>query len=1267
MATYDINGFTYRSPKELTESELLDLAKSLKASGALDPEVRNQEISGREELKSNAGLLDAYRTYYKRMNGEDFKGTNDELVGEYMQQMRDWNLNTGALAALSGRLAGNTFSEKERQSIAIMWDTWDRVVPFYRQKDGKWQGLVDSVQSIATDPTNLLGVFTAGTATAAGVAAREAAKLGVRQAVKAYAVQGVKSGAIQGAIDGAATNVLEQSVKTNIGRQDEFSLGELAGATALGAGAGGVLGGGLGAGQGALAGRRAVQDAAPTPDAASTVKSTFTEDNSKGFLFVIKDPSAPKWNSEKGDSLTQDFEVGRIVGNTTNDSIIITTATVQNDFQGKGFGVAAYEELAQIAAQQGKRLRSDSEVTESAVRVWESLEKRGYTVEKNPLAREVVEDGTKKLVVDNGSVFTVSKTIPANKPTLQTPRNANDARMGMQAAQQFSDAMNDEAVKGAARAQARQDFLSGVSDSSRRYFERSLSGGALNKAVSFEDAQSKVSGIFDRLEIQDYNNLTEVADKLEGAFNSGKLDVTDLSTFTAGVIGTETHAFRKFQEAYLNNAEDTVKAFEAYEKVARLSSHLSNQQARSTAFQMNRLRESVDPLTYAQAIELVAKSTGDLEAKTLQELLGNKLKRFGNVAVGALNEFWVYNILGSVKSLMANTFGAASMLTLRPAERILGGLLQGDSKSVQSALTDFTVSVSSLHQAAAFALKSFYTSKTYIDGRLLNETAEKGQDVFIGDKDLSIHQILMPQKYGWMNTLGNLNRFIGKRGMQATDELVKQMAFRGRVMGLAMDDAFAKGMNYADAWKYAREQSAKAIDDQLDAVAQGKKVDNPLAAKAIAYAQEVAFQNDMPDDFIGGIGKGVSEFRNKHPLFTQLVPFVRTPFNIIEFHSARLPVIQNFTDTIRGKIQAGGKQAQEAEAALHLGSLVTASAIMMAFTDQMEGTQSGTGFKTDPGKSGVLRGAGVEPNSILIDRETGERIRIDRLDPLSRHFTLMAKIKDIYKYGTKQDQDGVMAGLVAAFAANFAEMSTLGGIKEAIDLFQSETSMAQKGGNRLGTYVPYFRLLQDVWGEDYKVAYGVVDNIYKNVPGLNNNLDIRRNPVFGTVIERSDTFMFPMSPIPKTVQSNDPVDKELVRLTASVRPPEPKLFDGRIDLTKIKHPNGRSAYDRYQELAGLIKGPDGKVLYEKMKEVMEDPRYWSTASDPQNQIGVAEEGGKVAILKRVIKGYRDMALKELSSEVPGLKEQINKSYQDNKAANSITGQQMLEQMRANGQ
>jgi hypothetical protein len=1129
MATYDINGFTYRSPRELTEAELMDLGNNLKASGALDPEARKQEITSREQLKTNPGLMDAYRRYYKRIEGKEFQGTSDELVDSYTQQMRDWNLNTGSLMALSGRLAGNSFDEKERQAIAVMWDTWDRTVPFYASKDAKWQGLGQSAYSIISDPTNLIGLVSMGTGTAAGVASREAAKLGVRQLIKQFAVQGAKSGAIQGAIDGAVTNTLEQSSKTNLGLQREFSVGQLAGATALGAGGGAILGGALGAGQGALKGKLGQAVDVPTEKIADD----------------LADPGLPN--------------------------------------------------------------------------------------------------------------------APKTMDQANTARTMDDANQTLSAAEKFAQEYNDPAVVGARRAEARNSFLDGVADSTRRAFEKE---GDLGKTVSFEEAKTRSGALLDKIGVTDYADLSDVVNKLEGSFNSGKIEVTDLSTLTATTIGVETHAFRKFQEAVANNSPDTIKLFETYEKATRLASHLSNQQARSTAFQYKRMRDLLDPLTYAEAVDLAAKSPTGMEAKTFQDLINDRLKRGINVGIGTLNEFWVHNILGSVKTLTVNTLGGLSVALTEPGSRVLGGLLQGDLNMTKGALREWATMASTIHQSMLYSLKSFYHSKTFIDGRVTNELAERGQDIFIGDRDLPLHEILQPWKFGWMNTLGNANRFIGKRGMQATDELLKQMGFRSRVVGLAIEDNLAKGMSYPDAVKQARVDAAKALEDQLDAVAQGKMVDNPLAQRAIEYSRYTTFQNDLSNDVIGNFGKTVSKFRNSHPVFTQIMPFIRTPFNIMDFVAERTPVIQNFTSRLRDKIAAGGREAAEAEAAIHISTMVMASATLLAFTDMMEGPgplQPGSAVKVDKGKSMVARGAGIQPYSVIIDSETGERVQINRLDPYARQFTLMAKVKDIYKYGTKADQDAVLSGLVAAFAVNFAEMSSLSGIKEALEIFQSDKSLGQAVGRKAGSFVPYFRLMNDVFGDDYKAAYSIVDEIHKNIPIVNSNMDVRRNPIFGTPIQRNDTLGFPMSPLPVDKQSYDDVDKELVRLNIGMLPPEAKLFDGRIDLTKIKHPNGRSAYDRYQELVGLVKAPNGKTLYESMRDVIKDPRYLSLLTDPESEVGVYEQGGKATQLKKVVREYRKLALNYLATEeMPKLKDQMNAAYRSNKASNSVPAQRKLE-------
>lgn len=56
--------------------------------------------------------------------------------------------------------------------------------------------------------------------------------------------------------------------------------------------------------------------------------------------------------------------------------------------RGQGLGVNAYERAAREAEMAGARLTSDSEVTPAAARVWEGLERRGWPVERNPLAVE---------------------------------------------------------------------------------------------------------------------------------------------------------------------------------------------------------------------------------------------------------------------------------------------------------------------------------------------------------------------------------------------------------------------------------------------------------------------------------------------------------------------------------------------------------------------------------------------------------------------------------------------------------------------------------------------------------------------------------------------------------------------------------------------------------------------------------------------------------------------------------------------------------------
>lgn len=76
--------------------------------------------------------------------------------------------------------------------------------------------------------------------------------------------------------------------------------------------------------------------------------------------------------------------VGRIEFTVTTDAVTVRYPFIESDFQGMGFGVKAYQTLIDWALDHGKEFRSDRNVSPSAVRVYDALERRGYKVIRPP-------------------------------------------------------------------------------------------------------------------------------------------------------------------------------------------------------------------------------------------------------------------------------------------------------------------------------------------------------------------------------------------------------------------------------------------------------------------------------------------------------------------------------------------------------------------------------------------------------------------------------------------------------------------------------------------------------------------------------------------------------------------------------------------------------------------------------------------------------------------------------------------------------------------
>jgi GNAT superfamily N-acetyltransferase len=109
---------------------------------------------------------------------------------------------------------------------------------------------------------------------------------------------------------------------------------------------------------------------------------------------------------------------GKLLGNALIDedgpALTIRGVELDSGSRGQGIGMAVYQQILDRAFREGKTLASDSEVTTDAARVYDAIERRGYTVKRNPAA-VLGEDG-KWRTPDESPVFEVTKA-PDAQPT----------------------------------------------------------------------------------------------------------------------------------------------------------------------------------------------------------------------------------------------------------------------------------------------------------------------------------------------------------------------------------------------------------------------------------------------------------------------------------------------------------------------------------------------------------------------------------------------------------------------------------------------------------------------------------------------------------------------------------------------------------------------------------------------------------------------------------------------------------------------------------
>jgi hypothetical protein len=466
------------------------------------------------------------------------------------------------------------------------------------------------------------------------------------------------------------------------------------------------------------------------------------------------------------------------------------------------------------------------------------------------------------------------------------------------------------------------------------------------------------------------------------------------------------------------------------------------------------------------------------------------------------------------------------------------------------------------------------------------------------------------------NFLGNMVRIPG-RLLTTSDEFFKAVGYRMELHAQAYRQAFNEGLR--------DEAAAKRVLEIIN--------DPPenIRMAAVDASRYQTFTNSLSDTkigFIGEVGKLGEKARSGKrtgPYARVIIPFVRTPTNIMSYTFERTP-LAFLSKSVREELSAGGARKQLALGKIAAGSMIMSVAADLALSGQITGAGP-----TDPQLRNIKRTTGWQPYSIKV----GDKYyAYGRLDPVGALIGLAADMSEIMGQVDEATADQLATAAVLSIVQNMSSKTYMSGVTEFLDALDSSSTDPEANNWKLNRYLQ--RLagsmvpatvanIERVMSPEMSATYGYIDRIKSRIPGYSDDLPPRRN-IFGEpVVLEGGIGPDIMSPIYQSTDKKDPVADEIVRQQADVAMPR-RAVNG-VELTPQQ-------YDRYILLYSGegLEGVKGVKLKDKLKETFASSQYRRATDGP--------EGNKVLVIKSIFTTYRDAAKAQLIREEPSLQAQI---------------------------
>ena len=645
---------------------------------------------------------------------------------------------------------------------------------------------------------------------------------------------------------------------------------------------------------------------------------------------------------------------------------------------------------------------------------------------------------------------------------------------------------------------------------------------------------------------------------------------------------------------------------------------------------------------------VLAKKIKGMKAKDVIDEIG---KTKSHKFIEVFNSLYINSLLSGTYTHAVNFLSNSYELFLKPLEQITGGALRADLRAMRTGVSQYygmIFSIGDTIKAVGTALRQGDAildplSRTQDNLKIVNGKAQRP---------------ISGANLGFNGVAGNMIDMIGlvsefpTRLLMASDELFKQLNYRGRLYANAIDNTLELGLKVGS--KEGKANIDKIFKNGFDENGMANVKDNDIAADALQNARIATFTNSLEDGRLFNIGGAWNKFLKSAPYLRFLSPFVRTPTNLWRQFETRIPVYGGFTKPMKDLWKTGDRRARaEVLGRQAFGTSIALYAwhLTQEVIEDKNGNQypkiTGNGPEDFRIKKTWLQN-GWQPYSIAQKNEDGTITykQYNRMDPRFYIFGILADMNENRLNINDENKENIVAVAFLSAMKSALNKSYLRGIADAVETAQEATpdKFTRYFGKQVGNAIPYQALVnQGVYGivpydTDMLEARGFVDEIIKKTPFIDKNeyLEKRLDIITGEPVERNPNSVYfnpegglsflsllggPALVGKKSLVQDDPITFELARLKISLAEPS-KVREKKVNLLDYKI-DGQTAHHYLTERIGKTK-IRGLTFKQYLERTINSTAYKRRKEGDENF-----DGGKEFTIKKIFEAYKKKAYSDM--------------------------------------